>query len=82
MSVFVSVSSQLHRAAGLKEPTGKTATYFSHVADSHQLANGRQVEAVHFVLDAARYLTVAAAKVGHHQRRRPAGAGGPCEFRF
>lgn len=61
------------------EQTGEKATHFSHVADGHQLADGRQVEAVHLVLHAARYLTVATAEVCDHQRRRPAGKE-MCDF--
>lgn len=63
------ISSQVHRFARRE----KKGAHLRHVADGHQVAGGRQVEAVHLVLHAAGDLAVATAKVGHHQRRRPGG---------
>ncbi|TNN62976.1 hypothetical protein EYF80_026785 [Liparis tanakae] len=48
-------------------------THLGHVADGDVFAGGRQVEAVHFVLHAARDLTVATAEVCNHQRGRSGG---------
>lgn len=50
---------------------GKKAAHLRHVAHGHQVADGRQVEAVHLILHAAGDLAVAAAEVRNHQRRRP-----------
>lgn len=68
-------ASRFHRVAGRASRRDGNATHFSHVADGHQLADGRQVEAVHLVLHAARYLAVATAEVCDHQGLRPAGEG-------
>lgn len=45
-------------------------THVGHVTDRNEIAGGGQVEAVHFVLHAARDFTVATTKVCHHQRGR------------
>lgn len=45
-------------------------THVGHVTDCHELAGSGQVEAVNFVLHAARYFTVAATEVCNHERGR------------
>ncbi len=54
----------------LNEHTEEWHTHVGHVTDRHKLTGSCQVEAVHFVLHAARYFTITATKICNHQRGR------------